>query len=1073
MKTKLSGIMTLFLAFVVQFTFAQERTITGTVSDETGALPGVSVLIEGTTTGTETDFDGNYTIMANEGDNLRFSFVGMTTVVRTVGANNVINVTLVSADNTLDEVVVTALGIKREKKSLGYSTQEVKGDEVNTVKDPNFVNSLSGKVAGIDVKSSGTMGGSTNVVIRGYSSIYGSNQALFVVDGVPLSNANTNGGNQTTGRGGYDYGNSAADINPDDIESINVLKGGAATALYGSRAANGVIVITTKKGKDTATRGIGVTVNSSVTFNKYNADTFAKYQKEYGAGYYDGWHPGGFYFEDQDGDGVDDPYALSDWDGSFGIVPFNDNLMVYQWDSFYPQLPETYGKKSPWIAGKNDPSSVFETGSTLFNSVALDGANEHGTFRLGYTNMNQSGIMPNSKVIRDNVDFAATYKLTDKLTVSANATYVKTKGKGRFGTGYDSQNFMQTSKQWWQTNVDVKQQKEAYFATRDNITWNTSYINHNLHPIYHDNVYWMRYESFETDRRNRVFGNASLNYEINDWLSVMGRVTLDNYSDVQEERINNGSTNVAMYSIDNRSFNENNYDLMLRFNKDFGESISVNAVLGTNIMRQRYSSMSSATNGGLNVDGLFALSNSKNPINAPGQYEYLKGIDGYYINASVGFANMLFLEGSYRLDIASTLPTDDNKYDYYGGSLSFLFSELINANWMSLGKLRGGYAKTGNAASPLILFNTYGLGTPIGGQATASLPSTNNNSQLKNEESNEIEIGLEMALFRSRLGFDVSVYDKTSTDLLTRVTVTPATGYSGQWLNAGEIQNKGIEAAVWGVPVKTDNFEWRIDVNWAKNESEVVSLASGLKNLQLASMQGGVSINATVGEPYGMIRGTNYVFHENGQRIVGTNGAYVASDSHDENLGTFQADWKGGINNRLKYKGLSLSFLIDMQKGGNVFSLDTWYGMATGLYPETAGLNELGNPKRTSIADGGGILLDGVQADGTPNTVRARMDYFANALGYKKSPNAKHVYDAGYVKLREVALAYTLPSHLFRKNMIQGMTFSLIGRNLWIIDKSLPYGDPEAGLSSGNVQGYQSGAYPTTKDYGFSVKLQF
>ncbi len=1073
MKTKLSGIMTLFLAFVVQFTFAQERTITGTVSDETGALPGVSVLIEGTTTGTETDFDGNYTIMANEGDNLRFSFVGMTTVVRTVGASNVINVTLVSAENTLDEVVVTALGIKREKKSLGYATQEVDGEAVNTVKDPNFINSLSGKVAGIDVKSSGTMGGSSNVVIRGYSSLYGSNQALFVVDGVPISNAITNGGSQQSGRAGYDYGNAAADINPDDIESINVLKGGAATALYGSRAANGVIVITTKRGKDRASQGIGVTVNSSVTFNKYNADTYATFQKEYGAGYYDGWHPGGFYYEDQDGDGIEDAYALSDWDGSFGVTPFDENLMVYQWDSFFPQLPETYGKKSPWIAGENDPSSVFETGSTLFNSVALDGANENGSFRLGYTNMNQSGIMPNSKVIRDNVDFSASYKLTDKLTASASASYIKTKGKGRFGTGYDGQNFMQTSKQWWQTNVDVKQQKEAYFATRDNISWNTSYINHDLHPIYHDNVYWMRYESFETDRRDRIMGNVALDYEINDWLSIYGRVTLDNYADVQEERINNGSTSLAMYSIANRSFNENNYDLMLRFNKNITDDITINGVLGTNIMRQRYSSMISSTNGGLNVDGLFALSNSKNPINAPSQYDYLKGIDGYYANVSLGFFNMLYLEGSYRMDIASTLPSDDNKYDYYGGSLSFLFSELIDANWLSIGKLRAGYAKTGNAANPLILHNTYGLGTPIGGQATASLPSTNNNANLRNEESNELEFGLEMAMFRSRLGFDLSVYDKTSTDLLTRVTVTPATGYSGQWLNAGEIQNKGIEASVWGVPVKTDNFEWRIDVNWAKNESEVISLASGLKNLQLASMQGGVSVNATVGEPYGMIRGTDYVYHENGGRIVKSNGAYQISASHDENLGTFQPDWKGGINNRLAYKALSLSFLIDMQKGGSVFSLDTWYGMGTGLYPETAGLNELGNPKRTSVADGGGILLDGVDVDGNPNTTRARMDYYANALGWTKATNAQHVYDAGYIKLREVALAYTLPTHLFRKNTIQGMTFSLIGRNLWIIDKSLPYGDPEAGLSSGNVQGYQSGAYPTTKDYGFSVKLQF
>jgi len=1073
MKTKLSGIMTLLLAFVVQITFAQDRTITGTVSDETGALPGVSVIIEGTTTGTETDFDGNYSITANTGATLRYSFVGMTTLTRTVGDQNVVNVTMVSESNTLDEVVVTALGIKREKKSLGYSTQEVKGDAVNTVKDPNFINSLSGKVAGIDVKSSGTMGGSTNVIIRGYSSLYNSNQALFVVDGVPVSNLNNNTSGQTGGTGGYDYGNAAQDINPDDIASINVLKGGAATALYGSRAANGVIVITTKKGIDRDNKGVGVTINSSVTFNKFNEDTFAEYQDEYGAGYYDGFHPGGFYLEDQNGDGTDEKYVLSDWDGSFGTVPFDENLLVHQWDSFYPQLGDTFGKATPWVAGKNGPSSVFETGVTMFNGVALDGGNEKGTFRLGYTNLNQKGIMPNSKIIRDNVDFGATYKLTDKLTATAKATYVKTKGKGRFGTGYDSQNFMQTAKQWWQTNVDVKQQKDAYFATRDNITWNTSYINHDLHAIYHDNVYFMRYENYQTDIRNRVFGNVALNYEINDWLSVYGRVTLDTYAGNQEERINNNSTSVSQYSIVNESFTENNYDLMLNFNKDLTENLNLTAVLGTNIMRQRYSRMRSSTNGGINIDGLWALSNSKNPITAPSQYEYLKGVDGYYANASLGYANMLFIEGSWRTDIASTLPTNDNKYNYYGISGSFLFSELLDNNWLSLGKLRVGYAKTGNAARPLTLYNTYDLNTPIGGQATGSLPNTNNNSALTNEESNEIEFGLEMSMFKNRLGFDLSVYDKASVDLLTPVTVTPTIGYSAQWLNAGEIQNKGIEIALFGSPVKTDNFEWKVTVNWAKNESEVVSLANGLDNLQLGSFQGGVSVNATVGEPYGMIRGTDYVYHDNGQKIIQTNGAYQVSASHDENLGTFQADWKGGLNNSFTYKNLSLSFLIDMQKGGKVFSLDTWYGMGTGLYKETAGLNELGNPKRNSIANGGGILLDGVQADGTPNTVRARMDYYANALGWTKSANAQHVYDADFIKLREMALSYSLPKDLFKNNVIQGLTFSLIGRNLWIIDKDLPYGDPEAGLSSGNIQGYQSGAYPTTKDYGFSVKLQF
>ena len=745
MKTKFNGFLTLLLALLVQISFAQEKTVTGNVADASGPLPGVTVVVKGTNTGTQTDFDGNYSINANMGAVLQFSFIGMQTVEKTVGDSNTVNVSMLESAEALEEVVVTALGIKREKKSLGYATQEVKGDAVNTVKDPNFINSLSGKVAGIDVKSSGTMGGSTNIVIRGYSSIYGSNQALFVIDGVPISNMNNNDSNQTTGREGYDFGNAAQDINPDDIESINILKGGAATALYGSRAANGVVVITTKKGK--SKNGIGVTVNSSVTFNKFNEDTFAVYQDEYGAGYYNGWHPGGFYFEDQDGDGTDEAYALSDWDGSFGTVPFDSNLLVHQWNSFYPQLPDTYGVATPWIAGKNGPESVFETGSSLFNSVALDGSYEEGSFRLAYTKLNQTGIMPNSSIDRDNVDFGASYKMSEKLTASAKVTYVKTAGKGRFGTGYDSQNFMQTSKQWWQTNVDVQEQRDAYFATRDNITWNTSYINHDLHPIYHDNVYFMRYENFETDVRNRVFGNASLNYEINDWLSVLARATVDTYAGNQEERINNGSTTVSKYTLFNESFTENNYDFMFNFNKDINDDLNVTAVLGMNLMRQRYSSVRSSTNGGINIDGLWSLKNSKNAILSPTQYEYLKGVDGYFANVSVGYKNMLYGEASYRIDIASTLPTDDNVYDYYGLSASFLFSKLLESEVITFGKFRVGYAKTGNSAGPLQLYNTYTLNTPVGGSASASLPSTNNNQNLTNEESNETEIGLEMKFF--------------------------------------------------------------------------------------------------------------------------------------------------------------------------------------------------------------------------------------------------------------------------------------------------------------------------------------
>ncbi|MDH3321758.1 MAG: SusC/RagA family TonB-linked outer membrane protein, partial [Flavobacteriaceae bacterium] len=1029
MKTKLSGIMTLLLAFVVQMTFAQDVTITGTVSDETGSLPGVSVIIEGTTTGTETDFDGNYSIIANSGDVIRYSFVGMTTVSRTVGDQRVINVTMVSESNTLDEVVVTALGIKREKKSLGYATQEVGGDAVNTAKDPNFVNSLSGKVAGIDVKSSGTMGGSTNVVIRGYSSLYNSNQALFVVDGVPVSNINSNGSSQSTGRGGYDYGNAAQDINPDDIASVNVLKGGAATALYGSRAANGVVVITTKKGADRGARGIGVTVNSSVTFNQYNKDTFVKYQKEYGAGYsdyyYDAGGPrdGGFFARDMNGDGIDDLTTASTEDASFGPI-FDSSLSVYQWDSWYPQLTDTYLQPRAWEAAENDPNSYFKTGATMFNSVALDGANENGNFRLGYTNLNQTGIIENSEIIRDNVDFGASYNLTEKLTATAKATYVKTKGKGRYGTGYDSQNPMQAMRQWWQTNVDLKDQRAAYFATRDNITWNSNDPLSDLSPIYSDNPYWTRYENYETDQRDRVFGNVSLNYEINDWLSVFGRVTLDTYAGIQEERINIQSVDIPAYTRFNENFNENNFDLMLNFDKDLTEAINLRAVLGMNIQNTSYSSIYSSTNGGLNLASLYTLANSKGTLLAPNEYEYKRRTDGYFANVSVDFGNLLFVEGSYRYDTASTLPTDDNGYSYYGVSGSFLFSDLFDSTLLNLGKLRVGYAKTGNSARPLSVYNTYVLGDNVGNQAIASLPSTNNNSELKNEVSNEIEIGLEMAFAKNRLGFDFSVYDKTSEDLITPVSITAATGYTAQWLNAGEVQNRGIELSLYGSPIKTDDFEWRIDLNWGKNESEVLSLPQGLDNLQLTSLQGGVSINATVGQPYGQIKGSDYEYVDGKPVVNQDTGYYVKTSSTSENLGTFQPDWKGGINNRFTYKNLSFSFLIDMQEGGSVFSLDTWYGYATGLYDFQAGVNDLGNEKRISIADGGGVILPGVAPDGSPNTVRSRYDYFANGDGYSRAPNAKHVYDAGFIKLREMTLSYSVPQDLFNDNFIQGLTFT-------------------------------------------------
>jgi TonB-linked SusC/RagA family outer membrane protein len=1079
MKTKFSGILTLLLAFAVQLTFAQEKLISGMVSDESGLpLPGVNIIVKGTTNGTQTDFDGKYSLTVNTGDVLSFTYVGLKSQEVTVGASNTLNVTMQEDAAVLDEIVVTALGIKREKKSLGYATQEVKGEAVSNVKSSNFVNSLSGRVAGLDIKTSGTLGGSTNVVIRGNSSIAGNNQALFVIDGIPVDNNNSNSTNQRTGRGGYDYGNAASDINPDDIETINVLKGAAATALYGSRASNGVVMITTKKGS--AKKGIGITISSSISIGTADKETLPVYQKKYGAGYgpYYASDDGYFELNDINGDGIDDLTTPFTEDASFG-APFDPSLLVYQWNSIYPQY-SGYQQATPWVAGANDPNYVWKSGSTAVNSVSLDGGNDKSTFRLGFTNLLQEGNLPNSNIKRNVLSFSGSHKLNEKLTASALVNYTKTDGKGRYGTGYSAQNVMQQFRQWFQVNVDVQEQRDAYFETRENITWNPNSPS-DLSPIYSDNPYWTFFENFSTDTRNRYFGNAALEYEINDWLSVLGRFSFDTYSEIQEERINVGSADVSAYTRFNNNIAEYNYDLMLNFNKDLTEKLNLEGNIGFNLRRNDRSSIFASTNGGLNLAGLYSLSNSVNPINAPQEFDSTSMVDGAYVRASLGYDNFAYLEGSYRTDRSSNLPIANNRYGYFSVSGSLIFSQLIEADWLSFGKIRANYGEVGNDTNPYRVFNTFEIGTPFNGNGYASNPAAQANLDLLPERQENWEVGLEMQFADRRLGFDISYYNTQNINQITSIPLSTSTGYTSAILNAGTIENKGWEVQLNLTPIKSEDFKWDMTVNWAKNESLVVELLNGIENLQLAALQGGISINATPGEPYGTIRGSDYVYHENGGRIVGTNGYYQRTGTNNNVIGDINPDWKGGVYNNFTYKNFNLGFLIDIQKGGDVFSLDTWYGYATGLYDFTAGTNDLGNPVRNPIigtpgnyaADSGGVILSGVQEDGTPNNVRGDATTYANPWGYVRTPNAAHVYDASYVKLREASLTYNFSAKFLDRLPFTGASISLIGRNLWIIDKNTPFTDPEAGLSSGNVQGYQSGAYPSIREIGASVKLQF
>ena len=1100
------AILLVFLLFAGLQVVLAQKTITGKVtSSEDGlGIPGATVLVKGTTQGVITDMDGVFklTVPANA-TKLVISVIGMKALEVAVGTQSSYAIVLEPEAKNIEGVVITALGISREKKSLGYATQAVDGSEINNVKRDNFVNSLSGRVAGVQVKANGNMGGSSNVVIRGSRSLTGNNQALFVVDGVPVNNDNTNNAGQLTGRNGYDYGNAASDIDPNDIESMSVLKGAAATSLYGSRAANGVILITTKKGKKKTaeTKAIGVTINSSVTTGIVDKKTFPKYQQEYGAGYgtyYYGDPPyGGFEkLYDVNGDGVLDLTVPTYEDASFG-QKFDPSLSVYQFDSYYPESPN-YKKATPWVpAGKNGPISFFDNSMNISNSIDISGGGDNSTFRLGYTNLDQKGIMPNGSLKRNSIILNGTYDVLKNLTISASANYVNTAGHGRNSTGYN-ENVLTSFRQWMETNVDYTMEKKLYDLTGRNLSWNPK-SPEDLTPAYWDNPYFLRAKNFEQDNRNRIIGYMQADYKLTDYLSFMGRTSIDTYSELNEERRAVGSISGEFgvgrneaksgYSRFSKTFTETNMDLMAKFNKNFTKNLTLSALLGTNIRRTTIDQVYASTDGGLIVPELYSLSNSYSEIPKPEELYSKVGVNGVYGSVSLGFLNMLYLDASIRRDQSSTLPKAKNYYYYPSVSGSFVFSNLIEksgAEWLQLGKIRLGYAEVGNSAPWGSLKDTYTQNPTFGGTALFSVPSTKNNANLRPEKTKALEAGLEMTFLKSRLGFDVSAYDNRTVDQIIPVTVSSATGNSGIFVNAGEVQNKGVEVSLFGTPIKTADFKWDININFARNRNKVISLEGKIENLQIASLQGGVSINARVGQPYGTIQGTDYVIDSaTGKRVIAASGYYALTTTSDKIIGHVTPDWNGGISNKFTYKSLALSFLVDIQHGGSIFSLDQWYGQATGLYANTVFNNDLGNPVRSPIVwldpndhtkgydpKSGGVLLAGVLADGTPNTKRVHGDDY-RVFGYSKNPNSAFVYDASYVKLREIVLSYSLPKSLLAKSALRGATFSLVGSNLWIISKNLPDADPEASQSSGNIQGWQSGVMPSTKNYGFSINLQF
>ena len=627
--------------------------------------------------------------------------------------------------------------------------------------------------------------------------------------------------------------------------------------------------------------------------------------------------------------------------------------------------------------------------------------------------------------------------------------------------------------------MDIKEQREAYYRTGgQNVTWNWADPTKTT-PIYWNNPYYTRYNDYENDSRNRYFGNFNVNYKLTSWLNMLGRVSLDNYTEVIEDRQPVGSRGIAYYSTLNRTFSETNYDLLFTADRNLTSDLNLKGLLGGNIRKNHDQSIFAITNGGLVIPGIYAISNSLNPINAPTEADLKSQVNGLFAGATLSYRNTYTLDGTIRRDESSTLPADNNVYYYPSVSAGIVFSKLIpSATWLTYGKIRANYAQVGNDTRPYRTASVYGVGLPFGSNPQYSVAGTAANPALRPERTKSSEIGLETSIFKGRAGFDVSYYDAKTYDQIFAVSVSTATGNNSKFLNSGTVENKGVELSAYGTPVKTRNFSWTLNLNWTRNRNKVVDLytnpGTGLPvdNIVLGSFQGGVTLNATLGQPYGTIRGRDFVY-TNGEKTVDATGKYLRSTSANEVIGNPNPDWIAGVNNTLKYKNLSLSWLIDIRRGGDVFSLDLYYGLATGAYPETAGLNDLGKPKRAPLADGGGIIREGVDINGKPNGVRvAGVTY--GLYGYRYSPQKAFVYDAGFVKLREVALNYSLPSAMLNKmRPFKGIDLSLVGRNLWLIHKNLPYADPEEIVSGGNLQGYQVGAYPTTRTVTFNVKFKF
>ena len=1040
------SVMTLFLS--ASSLIAQ--TITGNVVDENGnPLIGATVIEEASQNGTVTDIDGNFSIaLSGVSNQLTVSYIGHQTMTIDALSGEVMSITLPQGIG-LDEVVVSALGISREKKSLGYSVTEIDGSDVSRAKEANVASSLAGRVAGVVVSTNTSgVGGAARVIIRGNNSLSGNNEPLYVVDGIPIDNTNLAGISSVNNSNNVedsefrvpDLGNGIADINPDDIESMSILKGPNAAALYGSRASNGVILITTKKGA--LGKGLGVSLSSSTMFE--NPLVLPKYQDEYGRGS----------------------------DGNFPQINASDNLAtqvnaVASTSSWGPKYDGSNqlaynGQMRSYTAQPNNVKDFFETGTSLINTIALSGSTEKSSVRFSYTRSDLSSIVPNSSVDRNNFNLRGFTKLGNKLSVDAKVTYFQQKAKNRAVQGTEG---LAAFLLPMARNVRTEDLKLYQNATNPINPDNPYRV---IAPSASGgNPYWMLNENSNGDTRNRVQGFVKLQYDFNDWLSAFVRAGTDDISQDLEDIVANGNHFFGAGQLEFRSTDrtERNYDFLLMANKRLSDRFGLTVNAGGNARQNSF--IQSRINGfDFKIPGRYFLANTDGSKLTAIQSELIeKKVNSLYGSTSISFDDMVYLDLTARNDWSSALPAENRSYFYSSASLSLLLDQFLDLGpSVDLLKLRASAASVGNDTDAQQTTNLFTVASNgYLGNVQINRPNIRFSESLRPEDINTVEAGLEFRMYQNRFYGDFSYYQITTKDLIFDVPVDPGTGFEFFRENIGEISNKGIELLIGGAPISSNDFRWDISLNLAKNTNELVSLIEGQDNFQLTSSNSGiVDVRAQVGDGFGDIYTTTWLRNDAGQLLLTAEGRPQAT-SEREKAGNFQADLTGGLINVITYKNFSLNTLIDFRFGGEVFAFTE------------SGLDLAGASERTLQYREGGIVVEGVieEMDGsfTPNTTSiSAQDYWSAVSGI----GSEYIFDQTNIRLRELGLSYSIPKSALSNIGISSATISLIGRNLFFLNKKVDNFDPESSYATGNFrQGVLFYSLPTTRSYGFSLNVNF